>query len=168
VHGSVFLDEDLCWTDVREFEECADQAERHRIANEMNLFERQANAAITLYQGPLLPSDEAVPWLVGARDRLSHKARQLVLALGLHLEAVGDLARACTLYESGLALDALCEPLYQRLITAQLRAGRYAEAMQVFRRCREILSIVLGIPPSAETRVLFEKAQAMARLQPHP
>jgi hypothetical protein len=32
--------------------------------------------------------------------------------------------------------------------------------MQAFRRCREMLSIVLGIQPSAETRALFEEARA--------
>jgi DNA-binding SARP family transcriptional activator len=160
VPGSVFLDEQLCWTDVREFEEQADQAERHRATNQMDLFERAANAALALYQGPLLASEDALPWLVGVRDRLSQKARQLVLALGLHVEARGDRARACRLYESGLAIDALCEPLYQRLMSAHLREGRYAKAMQAFRRCREMLSIVLGIQPSAETRALFEEARA--------
>jgi len=160
VRGSIFLDEQLCWTDVGEFENLTDQAERHRGANQMDAFERAANAALALYQGPFLASEDALPWLVGARDRLSQKARQLVLALGLHVEAAGDATRACRLYESGLAIDALYEPLYQRLMSAHLRAGRNAEAMQAFRRCREMLSIVLGIQPSAETRALFEEARA--------
>jgi DNA-binding SARP family transcriptional activator len=134
----------------------------------MDAFERIAGAALALYQGPLLGAEEALPWLAAARERLAHRARQLVLSLGKHLESSGYPARACDLYESGLAIDPLSEPLYQRLMGAHLRAGRYAEAMQAFRRCREILSIILGIPPSAETRALFEQAQDKAQVKSHP
>jgi DNA-binding SARP family transcriptional activator len=63
-----------------------------------------------------------------------------------------------------LAVDSLSEPLYQRLMIANLSVGQHAEAMQVFRRCRETLSIVLGIPPSSETQALFKDAQNLSRL----
>jgi DNA-binding SARP family transcriptional activator len=167
-HAALFLDRQFCWTDVRAFEEHAELANRHRVANEMDSFERVANDALSHYQGAFLPEEEPLPWLAAARDRLAHKARQLILALGMHLEACGRTERARILYESGLAIDPLSEPLYQRLISADLRSGQYGEAMQVYRRCREMLSVVLGIPPSAETRALFEQAQTQARATPHP
>lgn len=156
-HGALFLDPQCCWTDVQAFEELAERAESHRLANEMSLFDSAANEALSLYQGAFLPAEESLPWLVAARDRLAQKARQLILALGMRLEASGYAPRACILYESGLAIDSLSELLYQRLMSAHMSVGKYAEAMQVFRRCREMLSIVLGIPPSAESQACSGK-----------
>lgn len=163
-HGSLFLDLQSCWTDVQAFEERAAAAERHRLANELERFESAAAEALTLYRGALLPQEEALPWLVFTRDRLAQKARVTTLALGMHLEASGRARQACTLYETGLAADSLSEPLYQRLMIANLSLGQHAEAMQVFRRCREVLSIVLGIPPSSETQALFKDAQNLSQL----
>jgi DNA-binding SARP family transcriptional activator len=38
--------------------------------------------------------------------------------------------------------------------------GDQAEALNAFRRCRELLSIVLGIKPSAETDHLYREISA--------
>ena len=167
-HAALFLDHQCCWTDVLVFEEQVARAEHHRLANEMELFESVANEALALYQGSFLPAEEPAPWLVAVRDRLAQKARQLILALGMYLEASGRAPRACILYESGLAIDSLSELLYQRLMRAHMSIAQYAEAMQVFRRCREMLSIVLGIPPSADSQALFRQAQERARVIDHP
>lgn len=161
--GALFLDQQYCWTDVEAFEEQVKRAERYRMTNEMELFESAAKEALSLYRGSFLPDEEPLPWLVAARDRLGQKARQLILSLGMHLETSGRAAQACTLYQSGLAIDSLSELLYQRLMTAHMSLGQCAEAMQVFRRCRDLLSIVLGIPPSAELYALFKNAQDLSR-----
>jgi len=165
-HGSLFLDRQYCWTDVQAFEERTGVAERHRMANEVEMFESAATDALALYRGAMLPEEEPLPWLVSARERLALKARQLVLALGMHLEASGRAQQACRLYESGLAIEPLSEPLYQRLMIAQMSLGRHAEAMQAFRRCREVLSIVFGIPPSSESQALFRNAQELSQHPP--
>lgn len=162
-HGALSLSPAMVWTDVAEFERLLDQANRHRSEGRMDTFAEVGGRAIALYRGPLLPADEPRPWLVAARDRLARKARQLSLVLGAHLEATRADDGAATLYESGLEIDPLSEPLYQRLMGIRLRAGQPVAAMQVFRRCREILSVVLGVSPSAETLALFRQAQAQAR-----
>ena len=41
--------------------------------------------------------------------------------------------------------------------------GDQAEALNAFRRCRELLSIVLGIKPSAETDQLYREIAAGER-----
>ncbi len=38
--------------------------------------------------------------------------------------------------------------------------GDQAEAINAFRRCRELLSIVLGVKPSAETERLYQEIAA--------
>ncbi|MGH8718109.1 MAG: bacterial transcriptional activator domain-containing protein, partial [Burkholderiales bacterium] len=35
------------------------------------------------------------------------------------------------------------------------QSGRNAEALDVYRRCREILSITLGVQPSAGTQAVY-------------
>jgi len=60
------------------------------------------------------------------------------------------------LYERALDEDSLAEELYRRLMLCHLERGEPAEAARVFRRCREMLSVQLGIPPSAETEALFK------------
>ena len=59
-------------------------------------------------------------------------------------------------YRRSLALDNLSEPIYRRLIACLRERGDTAEAMNVYRRCRELLSVVLGVQPSAETQALVE------------
>ncbi|GAB3894204.1 hypothetical protein GCM10029964_072170 [Kibdelosporangium lantanae] len=49
----------------------------------------------------------------------------------------------------------LREPLWARLITAQYRAGRYAEALDTYQQVREHLADMLGTDPSAELRGLY-------------
>jgi DNA-binding SARP family transcriptional activator len=39
-------------------------------------------------------------------------------------------------------------------------AGDHADALNAFRRCRELLSIVLGMKPSAETDRLYREIVA--------
>ena len=157
--GAVSLDEQFCWTDAHAFEKQADQAERLRMTERIRAFEATATEALALYQGLFLPAEEAVPWVVATRDRLARRARHLVLTLGSHLESDGRANEACVHYEAGLAADPLSEPLYRRLMSAHLDQGQHAEALQVYRRCREMLSIVLGIAPSAETHALYRKTR---------
>jgi DNA-binding SARP family transcriptional activator len=40
--------------------------------------------------------------------------------------------------------------------------GNHAEAINTFRRCRELLSIVLGVKPSSETERLHREIRASA------
>ena len=59
------------------------------------------------------------------------------------------------LYQRGLELDSLAEPLYRRLMVCHQQRGDRAEAINVYRRCRDSLSIVLGVRPSTETENLY-------------
>ena len=59
--------------------------------------------------------------------------------------------QAATLYLRALELDNLAEALYRRLMIVYREQGEPAEAINIYRRCQEILSIVLNTKPSAET-----------------
>jgi len=38
-----------------------------------------------------------------------------------------------------------------------LAVGDHAEALRVYRRCRELLSVVLGVQPTAETQAVYRR-----------
>ena len=71
------------------------------------------------------------------------------------MEAKQQFTEALAMYEAALALDSLAEELYQGAIRCHVARGRHADALRVFRRCREQLSIVLSVPPSAGTLELI-------------
>lgn len=160
--SALWLDPQWCWTDVAAFETHFATAERHRRAGDEVPFIEAAESALRMFRGEFLPAEEVHPWVAAARDRVARIARQLTLQLGEALEARGSVAQACVVYEAGLAVDPLSEKLYQRIMAAHLTLSQPAEAMQVFRRCRDMLSIVLGLQPSAETHALFDRAREAA------
>ena len=77
-----------------------------------------------------------------------------MLAAGDALEGARDWARARALYERTLEVDNLSEAIYRRLMVCQREAGDPTGALTTYRRCRELLSIVLSRPPSAETEAV--------------
>ena len=121
-----------------------------------------AAGASDAYPGPLFGPDAVEPWWTGARERLHQRFLQRVRQRGQALEQSGDLDGALAIYESGLAQDPLAEELYQAVIRCHAKSGRQADALRAFRRCREQLSIVLGVAPSPATVALVEGAAPFA------
>ena len=59
--------------------------------------------------------------------------------------------------ERALAADPTSEDLARALMHRHGRRGEYGEVLRVYRRLREMLSILLGLSPSRETEQLKEK-----------
>jgi len=78
-----------------------------------------------------------------------------VQRLGQHWESAGRWEKAAALYQRGLEVDSLAEEFYRRLMLRHRACGRCAEAIEVYRRCRHTLSVVLGIEPSSATHALY-------------
>lgn len=139
VDGLLTLDATLVWVDAFAFE---------RLAAE------DGEQALALYRGTFLPNDDADGWTVTARERLRARFVRLVEDLGARHEAVSDGARALDIYRRGVEADPLAETFYQGQMRCLAAAGRHAEGAAVYRQLRRTLSVVLGIPPSAESRRL--------------
>jgi len=91
------------------------------------------------------------PWWAAARERLHQRFLRRAQDRGTALEQSGEFESALALYEAALAQDPLAENLYRGAIRCHLAAGRAADALRVYRRCRDQLSIVLGVLPSKAT-----------------
>ncbi len=153
----ISLNPRLCWTDVWGFERRIEQFE----AGEGQL--GAPAEALRLYRGNFLPAEANEPWTVKTRERLRTRIARLVEAVALAEEDAGRWEQAITLYLKGLEADDLVESFYQGLMRCYRSLGRHADAMNAFRRLRQLLSVVLGIAPSASTR---EMARALQRDNP--
>ncbi|HEX6795038.1 MAG TPA: BTAD domain-containing putative transcriptional regulator [Casimicrobiaceae bacterium] len=112
------------------------------------------DGAVDGYPGPLFGDDVVMPWWAGARERLHQRFLRRAQDRGTALEKSAEFEQALALYEEALAQDPLAENLYRGAIRCHLAAGRVADALRVYRRCRDQLSIVLGVAPSAATAQL--------------
>jgi LuxR family transcriptional regulator, maltose regulon positive regulatory protein len=120
---------------------------------------RAARRLLDAYPGPLLGTEDHA-WVVKPRDAMRARFVRMLSRLGECLERTGDWVTAIDVYRRGLEADNLAESIYRGLMRALAANGDRAEAMTAFRRCRELLSIVLGVKPAVETERLYGEIAA--------
>ena len=113
--------------------------------------------ALALWGGEPLSDFVTEQWATAEAARLVElrlaaliERAQVALALGLHLEVVGDL-------EPLVSEDPTVESLVGLLMLALYRSGRQAEALEVYARTRSVLDETLGLEPSVSLRSLHER-----------
>ena len=163
-NAKLALDPRHCWVDTWTFGRlttaCSLPAVLDAGATQAPLTDADARAAVRLYSGHFLASEGEVPWAMPYRDRLRNRFHRLIVTLGQRMEQRQDWDSAIAVYERGLEVDNLSEVLYQHLMACHLQRQEHAEALMVYRRCRELLSIVLGVAPSERTEQLRRAAGA--------
>ena len=163
--GRLQLSPDLVWTDIQLLRHALLQAQRRRdekvAGNKLVMAEAAATvtAVLQLYEGPYLQDEEGPPWLLAGREAIATAVRQALLTTDLILDGSVDEVLIPAL-EKALAADPASEDLARALMRALLRCGRHSEAVQVYRRLRQMLSLLLGIAPSAETDHIRDRAYA--------
>ncbi|MBM2828106.1 MAG: malT [Actinobacteria bacterium] len=151
--GRLSLSNRHCWVDVWAFERFLGQAEKARKEGKGTEAIRHFEKTLSLCRGPFLAFEE-LPWAVSLREKLRGGFLGAVTHLGRCYEEAGRWEEAVACYGKGLDADDLAEELYRRLMVCHLKQGQEAKALSVFRRCRNTLSSVLGVDPSAETRAI--------------
>jgi DNA-binding SARP family transcriptional activator len=76
--------------------------------------------------------------------------------LGHFWEKHGLWDNAILSYRKGIEIDDLVETFYQRLMICLIKTGRKPEAIAVYRQCRRLLSVALGLEPMDETREIYQ------------
>lgn len=156
--GKVDLDPALVWVDVLAFDRDVEalQAALNDAGTPGDAVAALGRRILDRYPGAFLANEEVQRVLLSARDRWHHRFLRSVADAGRYLERVERWSDAATMYVRGIDADTLAEDLYRRLMRCHLAEGQPTEAVRVYRRCREMLSVQLGIPPSAETEALFQ------------
>jgi DNA-binding SARP family transcriptional activator len=117
-----------------------------------------ATLLIELYEGELLQADDESLWLSSARQYLRNAYVRATLAIADGLQRHEMQSEVVTqLLENAISREPLAEQLYTKLMEHYVAQGRNAEAMHTYRRCKQYLSVVLGLPPSKVTEALRVK-----------
>jgi ATP/maltotriose-dependent transcriptional regulator MalT/DNA-binding SARP family transcriptional activator len=146
------IDATHLWVDVTAF-----QCLTERLPNDNpSVVGSRVKQAMELYRGNFLEDEEDASWAVALRERLRTKFIRLVSDQAADRERVGDYQAAAAVYQRGIAADELTEEFYRGLMRCYAAQDRKAEAMGVFRRLRQTLSVTLAIAPSAASQALFD------------
>jgi two-component SAPR family response regulator len=155
--GKVSLNRDQLWVDMWEFEE---ELQRPHVP-EANGIERIGRLRL-LYQGHFLQHETEKPWVLKARQELRDRLLRAIRDAARECEHARRWEDAANLYRSGIELDSLNEGLYRGLMLCHQELGDHSEALQAYRRCRELLTRFLGIPPNAKTQALYHSVRERA------
>jgi len=157
--GKLSLDVSRCWVDTLAIEHIFVALES---LPEMTGAGAAAASLLAIYRGDFLGGEEEKPWILPTRERLRRRFLGCVALVGDRLETEQDWAAAIGLYERALAVSNLSENIYRRLMRCHIAQGHHAEAIETYRRCRELMSIVLSTKPSAETDALYQQIRQTA------
>ncbi len=166
----VSLNPALVWLDTRSFEQRLaplaasswDSAPAERSGHAP--VEQAAPGLLHLYRGTFMAGEPDSAWTLAMRDRLATQFRRYLLRLGRHFEAGGRWTEAVHVYERGVELEPLAEEFYRQMMVCLHHQGQHAQAIEVFRRCRHMLSVVLGVKPSRQTEDAYQAVMAAAHL----
>jgi DNA-binding SARP family transcriptional activator len=115
---------------------------------------------LNLYRGHFLAGETEESWQIPIRNRLAGRFQRFALRLGESWESQQHWRRAFELYQRAVELDPLAESFYRRQMICLQAQGQRAEAVEVFRRCRQTLSVTLGVLPTGETEAVYRQLLA--------
>jgi LuxR family maltose regulon positive regulatory protein len=159
--GKVSLNRDQLWVDMWQFEEEL-QRPHDPEAHDIERIGRLRR----LYQGHFLQHETEKPWVLKARQELRDRLLRAIRDAARECERACRWEDAANLYRSGIELDSLNEGLYRGLMLCHHELGDHSEALQAYRRCRELLTRFLGIAPNAKTQALFHSVRERAAYAP--
>jgi DNA-binding SARP family transcriptional activator len=153
--GRLALDPQRVWTDVHALAQvCAQVEALDAAATAPHQAARLGTLLQALYRGPFCADDDE-PWLVTARDAWRRRYLAAVARLGELLEQGKEWTAAEDLYRRALEVEPLAETHYRGLMRCAHARRDPAAAYGAYRRCRDMLSLMLGRAPSKETERLF-------------
>jgi predicted ATPase/DNA-binding SARP family transcriptional activator len=134
--------------DARRFQRLAQQGRDALAGGRPELAAKLLQEALGRWRGPALADVPDAAALEGERARLEGMRLTVMedrveadLAVGRHAALTAELERLVVEHP-------FRERLWGQLMVALYRAGRQAEALQAFRRAREVLGAELGLEPS--------------------
>ncbi len=152
--GRLSIDPGTAWIDLAALPVVAGRVGYAIADGNRDAVNKSVAQLLRLYQGDFLANDVETPWSLPARDRARASFFEALEQAGRYFESAHAWSDAETVYKRALTADNLAEPFYRGLIRCHLARRESAEALLVYRRCRELLSVVLNLQPSAETQGL--------------
>ncbi|SHH30227.1 BTAD domain-containing putative transcriptional regulator [Massilia sp. CF038] len=151
--GRIWLNEAQVWSDVAALDALCLTIASLPAAAPVDDIRRLAASLLALYRGPFCDGIED-SWILPMRDRARNVFLAAVARLGQDLEAGAEWETALGLYQRALEAEPLSEANYRGWMRCARQKDGTAAAFGAYRRCRDTLSIVLGVAPSLETEKL--------------
>ena len=136
------------WVDSLAFESLLDHIETTADSD------ADVQRILNLYRGPFL-SDAAPACTLTLRDKLRVKFLRFVGQASQQCIQNARFDEALRLIDKGLEAEPLAEELYLSRMRCQAALGQRAEALTTYRRCQNMLSILLSIEPSEKTQAVY-------------
>ncbi|WP_329056902.1 NB-ARC domain-containing protein [Amycolatopsis sp. NBC_01488] len=154
--GGYVLDVPPASVDAHVFEQRVAQARKELAGGRLEAGARSLKTALELWRGTALGGASGA-WAEEERARLA-AARLAVLEERIDAElALGEGAALVDELRSLAAENPLREQVHGQLMLALGRVGRQAEALAVYRDCRQRLVQDLGVEPGPRLREVFER-----------
>jgi DNA-binding SARP family transcriptional activator/ABC-type branched-subunit amino acid transport system substrate-binding protein len=150
------------WLDAERFEHRLDEGRRSLANGDARAAVETLGEALAIWRGPVLEEFEYADWAQTERRRLEELR---LLAREERIEGCLQLGEADRLVPELRALSSeypLRERLRAQLMLALYRAGRQADALEVFREGRRCLVEELGVEPGPELQELQRQILAHA------
>jgi LuxR family maltose regulon positive regulatory protein len=152
VHGGkLSINADIAWVDVWAFERLVNRLDGDAGAEQAEIAEK----FFRFYPGNFLQRDTDAGWALPLRERLRNRFLRHAIGFGRRWEGLGNWDGATSAYQRALDVDNVSEELYRALMRCHTQRGENAAAIEAYRRCRQMLSVVLGVRPSAETEAMY-------------
>lgn len=163
--GKATIDPRYCWVDAWAFDRIFGQIEAESKSLEkgetgtcggVEKVVRLIEKAIDTYKGHFLADESEELWTTSYRERLRNKYLLLITRLGNYLQKKEQWEKAVEDYRKALEVDSLAEEFYQPLMICYKHLGQNAKAIEVYKRCKKVLTSVLGIEPSPKTETIYK------------
>lgn len=157
--GKLTLNAGCVWVDSVSVErllleiDAADAAGRDRPIDEL------ASRLLSGYPGHFLPGESGA-WAIERRKHLRNRFLHALEELARRFEAREAWEATARCYRRAVEIEPLTEKFSYQLMLCYQRQGQTAEALAVYRRCRQTLSSNLGIEPSAMMKALHSALAA--------
>jgi DNA-binding SARP family transcriptional activator len=163
--GRLRLSETHVWTDVRPLLRALQHARVQRdewargSRDALDAAVADVGAVLDHYHGRFLPEEGDAAWLIAGREAITAAVRSALMIADAVL-AGRESERLIAALERAFAADPTSEDLARALMRAWSARGQHAEGIRVYRRLREMLSVILALPPSRETESLKDDLYA--------
>jgi two-component SAPR family response regulator len=154
--GQLSLSPEHYWSDLRSFEYFMSAAANELAHNHLEESWQSTQRALSLYKGAFLVNDSASHWVLSMRERVRRKLLHHIHTICSRLCQNNCYEQAMEGYLKGLDVDDLQEHFYRGLIICHQNLGQEAEAISVYKQCHTLLTTILGLEPTKETKSLIE------------
>ncbi|HEX3722035.1 MAG TPA: BTAD domain-containing putative transcriptional regulator, partial [Nitrolancea sp.] len=141
---------DVCWTDVRDFEDAA------RVARKSD---EPASywAAIDRYTGPLLPGDIYDDWTTSHRESLKTTYLHLLEDVSRLHEERGEPSQAIAALRQLVAAEPSFEAAHLQLMRLFAATGSRALALAQYQQLTDVLARTFDIAPEPATEAVYQQ-----------